>query len=86
MNDNKAIRVTTIDNPYDPFTHWEQWWLFDINAGYNTCGRLATVSYISDSMSNQEAFESAEQGIEKLMKTGAINKQGEIVEYVKVFK
>jgi hypothetical protein len=86
MNNNKEIRVTTTDNPYDPFTHWEQWLLFDTNAGYNTCGRLAKVTFISDSMSDQEVFDSVEHGIEELIKTGSINKKGELVEYVKVIK
>jgi len=83
---NKQIRVTTTDNPYDPFTHWEQWLLFDANAGYNTCGRLASVSFLSDSMSPKEIYERIEQGIEQLMKTGSINKHGEIIEYKKVIK
>jgi hypothetical protein len=86
MNNNKEIRVTTMDNPYDPFTHWEQWLLFDMNAGYNTCGRLAAVSFISDSMSEQEVYDVIERGIEQLMKIGAISKQGELIEYKKVIK
>lgn len=86
MNKNKEIRVTTLDNPYDPFTHWEQWLLFDTNAGYNTCGRLAAVTFISDSMTHQEIFETVESGIEELIKTGSINKKGELVEYKKVIK
>ena len=86
MNKNKEIRITTVDNPYDPFTHWEQWLLFDVNSGYNTCGRLANVTFISDSLSDQEIFDSVNHGIDVLIKTGAINKQGDIVEYKKVIR
>ena len=86
MNNNKEIRVTSIDNPYDPFTHWKEWLLFDVNAGYNTCGRLATVTYLSDSMTHEEVFESVEAGIEVLLRTGCISKKGTLVEYKKVVK
>lgn len=32
--------LTTIDNPYNPFTQWEQWYTYDMTSGYNTCGML----------------------------------------------
>lgn len=86
MNKNKEIRVTSVDNPYDPFTHWEQWLLYDANAGYNTCGRLANVTIISDAMSDQEIYDNVEAGINELMKTGSINKKGELIEYKKVIR
>lgn len=85
-NTNKEIRITTVDNPYNPFTHWDQWLLFDTNAGYNTCGRLAKATFLSDSMTDSEVFSTVELGIEELMKIGSINKQGKIVEYIKVIK
>jgi len=86
MNNNKTIRLTSIDNPYDPFTHWEQWYLFDMNAGYNTCGRLASVTFLSESMTNKEQNEALEEGMELLIKTGCISKNGNVVEYKKVIK
>jgi hypothetical protein len=86
MNNNKEIRVTTMDNPYDPFTHWEEWYLFDINAGYNTCARLASVTFIGYALSEAETYRIIEQGIDRLIKTGSINKEGNIVEYKKVIK
>ena len=83
---DKAIRVTSADNPYDPFEQWEQWLLFDINSGYNTCGRLDKVTHTSDAMTEKELFDAVEDGINILMKTGCINKKGTIVEYKKVIK
>jgi len=85
-NKNKELRVTTVDNPYNPFTHWEQWLLFDVNAGYNTCGRLASVTFLHDSMTHTELYEEVNHGIDELIKLGSINKQGNIVEYKKVTK
>jgi len=86
MNTNKEIRITSLDNPYNPFTHWKEWLLFDTNAGYNTCGRLATVTFTSDSMTHKEVYDEVEHGIEILMRTGCINKFGVPIEYKKVIK
>lgn len=36
-----APRLTTVDNPYNPFTHFSEWFAFDSFHGYNTCGVLA---------------------------------------------
>lgn len=40
--------LTTVDNPYDPFTQFAEWYAFDTHKGYNTCayiGRIARTSY-----------------------------------------
>lgn len=36
--------LTTVDNPYSPFTNFDQWLNFDLEKGYNTCQLLARVS------------------------------------------
>lgn len=82
----KEVRITTVDNPYDPFTEWEDWLMFDIQQGYGTCERLASIAPTSEQLSDQENFEIVEEAIEELMKTGAFNKKGELVEYKKVYK
>ena len=83
---SKEVRITTVDNPYDPFTEWNDWYMYDLQQGYGTCERLASITATSDQLSDQENFETVEESIEELMKTGAINKKGEIVEYKKVYK
>ena len=39
--------LTTIDNPYDPFTQWDDWYKFDMVKGYDTCGYLARLAMTS---------------------------------------
>lgn len=37
----KDIMLTTFNNPYDPFTNYEEWYRFDLNNGTDCCGYLA---------------------------------------------
>ena len=36
--------MSTRDNPYNPFTHWDEWLAFDMEKGYNTCGLVARLT------------------------------------------
>lgn len=61
-------RLTTIDNPYDPFDDFTQWLLFDNEKGYNTCGRLARIAVFSDDMTEREEIEEANRAIDEIIK------------------
>ncbi len=39
-----GVMLTTIDNPFNPFTEWADWYRFDTDMGYNTCGLLDRVA------------------------------------------
>lgn len=82
----KELRITTQDNPYNPFTQWDDWYMFDLQKGYHTCERLASVAYTSDALSDDENLEQVERAANMLLKTGAIDKEGKIVEYKKVYR
>ena len=32
----EKYRLTTKNNPYNPFTQWNDWYFFDLSKGYNT--------------------------------------------------
>lgn len=38
---DKEYMITTIDNPYNPFEDFDNWYMFDIDKGYYTCDTLA---------------------------------------------
>ena len=82
----KEVLLTTADNPYDPFTDWDQWYFFDLMAGYNTCNRLASICHTSDNLSDEENQMFLDDAMNQLIKTGSISKTGEIVEYKKVYR
>lgn len=83
---NQELMITTVDNPYNPFTQRDQWLVYDHAQGYHTNERLASITYLSDVLSEEEVLNEIESSIDELIKFGAINKNGEIVEYKKVYK
>ena len=48
------LYLTTIDNPYDPCDQFEQWFAFDTQHGYNSCGLLERVARTSDELSPED--------------------------------
>ena len=52
MNDDRML--TTIDNPYNPFTHWEEWLQFDRAHKHNTCEYLARIATTSIDLTEEE--------------------------------
>lgn len=66
MPDNESM-LTTLDNPYNPFTQYNEWYAFDMQKGYNTCAYLARIVITSDELSEQEQSLAIEEGINKIL-------------------
>lgn len=64
---NRIFTITTIDNPYDPFDDFTQWYMYDVEKGYNTCSKLARLSKVEDDMSSEEKDIAVEQAIDRLI-------------------
>lgn len=73
MNENNEFALTTVDNPFDPFTQFDEWFQFDIEKGYNSCSRLDRVTNISEAMSETEVNEEIERGIDEIIKYDFLN-------------
>ena len=82
----KMVRVTTADNPFNPFTEWDEWYFYDLSKGYSTCERLDRLSNTSSQLSDELNNEELEQAIDQLVEIGAVGKDGTIVDYIKVYK
>lgn len=63
----RVARLTTADNPYDPFDRFDQWFLYDVEKGYNSCSLLARFAYTSDSLSSQENAQEVERAIDEII-------------------
>jgi len=69
----KNCMLTTIDNPYDPFTQFTKWFLFDVHKGYNSCGYLARIAHTSEEFSEEENEEENERAIDEIIKNDVLN-------------
>jgi len=60
--------LSTIDNPYDPFDDFKNWFMFDVQHGYNSCAYLGRIAQTSDQFTEKENFEEVERAIDELIK------------------
>lgn len=67
------VMLTTFDNPYDPFDEFVQWFLFDVEQGYNTCSRLARVAHYSEDFSVIEDKQETERAIDEIINYDFLN-------------
>jgi hypothetical protein len=66
-------RLTTIDNPYNPFEQFTSWYSFDVEHHYNTCSLIARLSNVSDDMSQDEIDIEVERVIDEIIKQDFLN-------------
>jgi hypothetical protein len=51
---SKECMLTTTDNPFNPFTQWDDWLTYDESQGYHTCGYIARIANVSDELSEED--------------------------------
>lgn len=64
--------LTTVDNPYNPFTHFDEWYAFDMSAGYFSSALLARVVKTSDDLSEADQSLAIEQAIEEIVRENVL--------------
>lgn len=67
------FRLTTFDNPFDPFEDFTSWFMYDSEKGYNTCGYLDRIAKVTDDMSQKEANEEIERAIDEIILYNPLN-------------
>ena len=77
MND---VMLTTIDNPFDPFTQWDEWKRFDEDMQYYTCEYLARIAKTSNDLSDADNESAIEDAINEIVSLNILGV------YRKVFK
>ena len=64
--------LTTYDNPYDPFTQWEEWFSFDRNAGYFTPGLLARIVKTSNDLSETDQRQAINDAVDEIVEMNVL--------------
>ena len=59
--------LTTIDNPFDPFTEFDEWLSWDMSRGYNSSAYLARLVLTSDELSEGDQMVATEQAIDEIV-------------------
>ena len=62
------IMLTTVDNPHDPFTDYDNWYQWDERAGYHTTSFLARIIQTSNEISDADQDLAIDQAIEEIVK------------------
>lgn len=59
--------LTTIDNPFDPIKQFDQWFMFDVEKGYNSSAYLARIARTSEQLSDSENESEIERAIDEII-------------------
>lgn len=62
--------LTTLDNPFDPFTDWVNWYTYDVGKGYRTCQLIDSLSDTVDP--TQEQLDETIRNIIRDMRTAGV--------------
>jgi len=66
-NEPTEYMLTTVDNPFDPFTRFDEWLAYDTKMGYNTPSLLARIVIISDELSEPDQALAIQQAIDEVI-------------------
>lgn len=59
--------LTTIDNPFSPFTQWDEWVRYDEDKKYFTCAYLARIAKTSDELTDSDYEQAIENAINEIV-------------------
>jgi hypothetical protein len=67
MAEAQEFMLTTVDNPFNPFTQFDEWFAYDLLLGHNTCSLLARVSVTSHGLSETDQDLAIDAAIDEIV-------------------
>lgn len=72
MDTTEEYMLTTVDNPWNPFTHFDEWQAYDQAAGYYTTNFLARVVRTSEALSDADQELAINLAIDEIVKENVL--------------
>ncbi len=70
--DQGEFALTTVDNPFNPFTQWDEWYAYDAMLGYHTPAFLARIALTSDDLSDADQASAIQSAIDEIVKENVL--------------
>lgn len=67
MSEQTDFRLTTVDNPFNPFTDFDKWFAWDEAKGYHTCSYLARIARPSDAFSDEKNEQEINRAMDEII-------------------
>ena len=68
MNNMNDVMLTTVDNPFNPFTHFDDWFAFDTDHGHYTCEYLARITRTTFDSTDADDEEARRTAIDEIIR------------------
>ena len=66
--DNTDYMLTTVDNPFNPFTRFKEWMAYDASCGYDTPSFLARIVQSSEEISDPDQEIAINDAIDEIVR------------------
>ena len=61
------MMLTTVDNPFNPITQFDDWYEYDESKGYCTSGYVARIAKTSDDLSKNDQDLAIQEAIDEII-------------------
>ena len=75
----RKVALTTTDNPYDPFTQFDEWYAYDVVHGYNSCSLLSRFAKTSIDLSSEETNSKIENAIDRIVNLNGVENYRKLI-------
>jgi len=67
MADTIEYMLTTVDNPFDPFTRFDEWLAYDTRMGYHSSAFLDRIAIVSSDLSEADQSLAIQNAIDEIV-------------------
>lgn len=74
------VMITTIDNPFNPFKQFAEWFAFDVAKGYHSCAYLGRIAQSVEELSERDEAIANEAAIDAIVSLNLSGKHKKVYE------